>query len=595
MKKTYFSLLGILFSILCFSQDLSIAHLNPPNEISSSYINSLGEQTIIYGAEPNNFNGEVILFTHGYTSTSGTFLLNNSMYSKAYQAGYKTAFVSTTRGDGMWENGAILAEAISVIKRHYNQKMYIVAHSNGGKASEVALFHHNKKRFVKKVISLGTPFFGTPIADLSQQWWFNWLWQTTGLNEGAATSTTYYCQEVVRPYMDNLASNRAAKFKSLGTWGWNHGNGLSAVAAFSSGVLLLANNAGDNDGITPYSSAIRPGASVILENDGSSAGHFDHFDLSEGDHSWERFILPNLNTSSNSRIHQSESTETKPYTVRSDYQISASENSYESILLDQGKSTGEITIITAGKDKKITFPKSKAITLSEQENTQRFHLTNNSSVRKLSLKGKGKYVAILKQTGGPIAIYTHEKTQNKLRINMEQLEKNWGKDIQVRAIINKTNNLQGATLNENSIAVKFTKGKRNDYYLDTQQYKKGIYTIYITIENPKYFRRNIVSGFSIGSLEIENKPENTFIHQEKPNANVSHNPIQENSTITVPNKENILRVEIYNVMGLQVLSKEFSKAESSISTNTIFQGLPEGWYFITIETDSIKYNIKVRK
>ena len=97
----------IVFSKTILSQDLNEVHLDPPENITPSITETIEQSTIHYGATPQNYNGEVILFTHGFSALTQLYFSNNKFYEQAYNDGYQVAFVSTTRGDGMWKNGEI--------------------------------------------------------------------------------------------------------------------------------------------------------------------------------------------------------------------------------------------------------------------------------------------------------------------------------------------------------------------------------------------------------------------------------------------------------------------------------------------------------
>ncbi|MBG9831823.1 esterase/lipase family protein, partial [Bacillus wiedmannii] len=104
----------------------------------------------------------------------------NTMYNLAYDAGYQTAFVQLYDAAGTgsvspWTNGKLLAEKLEAISQHFGKKVNIIAHSKGGIDTQAALVQYGAHRFVDKVITLGSPHYGTHLADLSYSWWAGWL------------------------------------------------------------------------------------------------------------------------------------------------------------------------------------------------------------------------------------------------------------------------------------------------------------------------------------------------------------------------------------------------------------------------------------
>ena len=146
-----FILLSITLTIN--AQNFIEKQLPSPNNLSNFFIGPLLTSTIHYGEKPSNFNGEVLLFNHGYIDLNQLFFTSNTFYKEAYNAGYHVVFVATTRGEGLWANGKLLAESIDIITNKYTvNALTIIAHSNGGKAAEAAMFTYNKKIRLKKYL-----------------------------------------------------------------------------------------------------------------------------------------------------------------------------------------------------------------------------------------------------------------------------------------------------------------------------------------------------------------------------------------------------------------------------------------------------------
>ena len=76
--------LCILFtSLTLFSQNFVEKKLPKPDNLSSLFIGPLLKSTIHYGAKPDNFNGKVTLFNHGYIDLNQLFFTNNTFYQEA--------------------------------------------------------------------------------------------------------------------------------------------------------------------------------------------------------------------------------------------------------------------------------------------------------------------------------------------------------------------------------------------------------------------------------------------------------------------------------------------------------------------------------
>ncbi len=494
----------VLYSNLLFSQSFVEKQLPTPDNLSSLFIGPLIRSTIHYGATPNNFNGEVILFNHGYIDLNQLFFTNNTFYQEAFDAGYQVVFVATTRGEGMWRNGELLAESIDKICNKYNvSDLNIIAHSNGGKASEVAMYAHNKNSKVKRVFALGTPYWGTFLADISQQWWFNWIWRHTGLNEGSATSTTYYCRNVVRPYFDNHPNNDPSKFYIVGGSGFASGHTILAPLMFTSGAILYTRE-GTNDGVASYNSTLRPNGNFLFAK---NELRLDHIDVALGQYVWN-YIEPILSGSSSRNFSESHNSINKNTEVSSDYQIVHSENSYDQLKLDAHNSKGRLVVFHPSKKESFQLESSiKDIKVNEficskKQSSFDDHVSSydiTSQRRNVTLSSNDKYVAYLHQPNGVIMIYDYSASSNNLSINFTNV-KTPISSTKVTAVISRTSDLMGNKISERTY-VKTLKFNDNDesFVLNTSNFDKGTYSVYISASHED-FKRNIISGFTIGKL-----------------------------------------------------------------------------------------------
>src|SRR2546423_12379851 len=138
---------------------------------------------IFYGAvPPDGADGPVLVFVHGLQGKASDWWLNNDMYSSAYAAGYRTAFVSlnadNTPNNAPWaQNAVVLKGLFPKIAAHFTTPhFYVVAHSKGGLDVQAALLTPDRTALdpatfpiVKAVFLLATPNQGTALAD----WAFN--------------------------------------------------------------------------------------------------------------------------------------------------------------------------------------------------------------------------------------------------------------------------------------------------------------------------------------------------------------------------------------------------------------------------------------
>lgn len=248
----------------------STQQLPAPNQLSPFFLGSVSESAIYYGdASQANPNKPVVVFVHGFIDLANLwFAPGNSMYKKFHDRGHRTVFVAMSRGEGMWYNGEMLSYMLDDITAHYGvNDVVIVAHSNGGKASEVAMFQHGKYQKVNRVLALGTPFRGTGLADIAELQGLSWIVNLIGLGGGTSTSTTYYMEQVARPILDALPNNQAQKFVNFGAWGYANGGTILAPTMYAGGNILNLMGAGPwnggNDGVTPYYSSSRPGGTQM--------------------------------------------------------------------------------------------------------------------------------------------------------------------------------------------------------------------------------------------------------------------------------------------------------------------------------------------
>lgn len=199
-----------------------------------------------YGAVPaGSGTRPVLLFVHGWNSDATTWSGINDMEAKVAGAGYRAAFLDVYADRTMWDNGPIISGAVDQVKAHFpGAGVVLVCHSKGGVDGQTALVYYGASTKVDRLITLGTPHRGTPLADLAWSSWAGWL---TGLlgskNEGNRVLQTGYMASF-RSQTDAKPESRAvptftAGGTKAGPWFSSYWYGGIAIGRTSDGVVPL--------------------------------------------------------------------------------------------------------------------------------------------------------------------------------------------------------------------------------------------------------------------------------------------------------------------------------------------------------------------
>jgi pimeloyl-ACP methyl ester carboxylesterase len=157
----------LVFAVLLFTFCLALIAQPPlpqPDAVQGN---------IWYGAiPPNGAQAPLLVFIHGLGGTANYFWINNDMYTDAYNAGYRTAFISMNADNSPGNNtiavnGIVVKNTIPTVARHFaTRKMYLIGHSKGGLDLQFAMANYPAIRaLVKAVFTLGTPNQGSQMAD----------------------------------------------------------------------------------------------------------------------------------------------------------------------------------------------------------------------------------------------------------------------------------------------------------------------------------------------------------------------------------------------------------------------------------------------
>lgn len=607
MKKFLFLCL-LIISGKFFTQQLPYATLPKPHLLSLNYLNSLLENNILYGSTPPNFNGKTILFTHGFIGSTESLLIGNSMYKEAYNAGYKTAFVATSRLKGDWENGEILSRAIDQVGNQLNANtMTIIGHSNGGKAADVALLEYQKINKIDKVITLGTPHWGTQLADFINYPAWSWITGALGLGTGSQLSTTYYCETYFRPYMDNHPLNQPQKFYSLGAWGYTRLTGLFSPIIIPAGTAIAALGGGKNDGVTPFYSSTRPGAKQLM-TDTDLRGYINHIDIMEGAYVWDEAIKPVLdglvvNTGVSGRSLQTESREFKAV---SNYQVISSEepenlqlskdarNIQFEIITKNSNASVDITDPITGKALRQIRPETK-----DDRNTENHLLSSNYSLenRQVKLNSTSEFIAVVKDGIDNPMEYKVIKENGKtyLEISFPKLTSGELDKVVIKSSVYRISGLKGERGKEKSVNVKFNL-QDNRFLADVSNEEAGVYSIRLNARIGNNTKRTLLSGFVV-STEGNNVDNAVESGKKDQVFALDTNPVVENSKLVSKTElTGNISVKIYNYAS-KLMNEHTVKAkgEKNIELGRYTKDLAKGNYVVIIDYKNTKQSIKFIK
>jgi pimeloyl-ACP methyl ester carboxylesterase len=563
---------------------------------------------ILYGATPPNYNGKTILFTHGFIGSTESLLIGNSMYKEAYTAGYKTAFVATSRLKGDWENGEILSRAIDQVGNHLNTNtMTIIAHSNGGKAADVALLEYQKINKINKVITLGTPHWGTQIADFANYPGLEWITGALGLGTGSQLSTTYYCETYFRPYMDSHPLNQPQKFYSLGAWGFSRPLGLLSPVIIPAGTTIAALGGGKNDGVTPFYSSTRPGAKQLM-TDTDPRGYINHVDIMEGIYVWDEAIKPVLdgqvvNTGVSGRTTQSENKELKAV---SNYQLVSSEEP-ESLQLSKDAKNVQFEIITKNSNASvdITDPMTgKAFRqirpeIKDNRNAENHLLSSNYTLenRPIKLNSNSEFIAVVQDGIDNPMEYKVVKENGKtyLEISFPKLTSDDLDKVVLKSSAYRVSGLKGEGVKEKSVNVKFNL-QDNKFLADVSNEESGVYSIKLNAQIGNGIKRALLNGFVVSTVGNDVNKTVESVKKDLVFA-LDGNPVIESSKLVSGTElRGNVSVKIYNYASK--LMNEYTvkaKGERNIELGKYTKGLGKGNYVVIVDYNNTKESIKFIK
>ena len=244
------------------------------------------DQHIFYGDVPSGgARAPVLIFVHGLHGIAADWFTDNDMYWSAFNARYRTAFVSlnpdNTRNDeGIAHNAAVLEAAIRTIVGHYDApQVYLIGHSKGGVDIQAAMLYPTIPSLVRAVFTISTPNSGTELAD----WAF-------GPGRDVAEKLGLLTEGVFAMRTSAMADFRAladpvlrASGVPFFTMAGNHSLG-HPITAITGDVLRLLVPGQPNDGLVPL------GRSVLPQEYATDLGGIstNHFYIDAGLQSWSK-------------------------------------------------------------------------------------------------------------------------------------------------------------------------------------------------------------------------------------------------------------------------------------------------------------------
>ena len=250
---------------------------------SKSFVYNIGQ--IVHGSLPTGISsgtGYVIVFVHGMTNKMSDFWTynKNTISSIAANAGFANCFVNLDPNGSIQTNALALTQQLKQITTVYNSnKCILICHGKGGLDAEGAIYYNNADIYIDRVITLGTPFWGSVVSDALYDTMLRFK-----LPDSWKTSAQY-----------NLQTNEIVKFRKLYDTSIKNtpfycvgGTGADTSDAFEQGTMKLFLNAiGSNDDSVILKTTQRPKCVVI-----ASLPYY-HDELAQGTKIWN-FISPFL-------------------------------------------------------------------------------------------------------------------------------------------------------------------------------------------------------------------------------------------------------------------------------------------------------------
>ena len=283
VTKLALSGLLALFLVAGMSVFSGAAFAAPPDPQPLPATGNCYRDNIFYGAvPPGGQNSPVLVFVHGYSGLAIDWWLrmppyfDNDSYERAYNAGYRTAFVNLnvdpaaancavarTPAKSVIYNGYVLGQQLAAITQYYGvAKVDLVAHSKGGIDSQSAILWFGGAARVRNVFTLSTPHQGSLLADLlwsPQGAALGWL---LGRRDDGTWSIRTGPMQLYRSIADvSTVDDSIHYYSAAGTEWRNGGTALGLTGAW----LEAQPTGGINDGAVTVNSTYLPYATVLFQ------------------------------------------------------------------------------------------------------------------------------------------------------------------------------------------------------------------------------------------------------------------------------------------------------------------------------------------
>lgn len=620
MEKSYAIICWLFVALLSFTsvKGQHLFHLSDPHgkvTVSEDFVADRATDVgaIYYGSVPSGSNNKpVLVFIHGYSSEASTWWDGNDMYSKAFYAGYRTAFVSVNPDKSMWDNGQLFRNMLQTITNHYGvSKVVVVAHSKGGVDTDAALIHYGGWQLVDRVVTLSTPHFGTPLADLAQNGWVWWLSAVFGqFNDATYILQTGY-MNYFRSITDTHPNNAQVDFRTIGAWGYG---GILLVPGWYLNANGGGKSAGGNDGVVPFYSSKRPASAVLLGGYGDSRSNLDHFEVNKGSNVWN-FVADQLPSGSFRETEQFPEVKIdyNPLeTIRSSSQVLSADRGTRSFSVETN--AGKVVIRISQFDEKdeiqLIYPNGKREMVSVKR-VKEGGLTDVEKVIEINapaggtyqLDSKKPYVAVITTEAGLSAsLKTGLKGTKRVFTSGEIIE--MSVSLENRDGLVATDFATGtitlvSDLEGNPV------GDSNSYVLDFEQDSQsmktsvagilapGVYNLMVQAESGGV-QKTVISSFAV----VANR-NSDFIEKgigfevESP----FPNPFSVSTTLQFTNYErSTFQMKVYTVTGKLVFVQtlgELEKGKHQAKWEQSDQNLYNGLYFIELSNGKEKVTKRV--
>ena len=338
MKLLYTFIFTFLINTILSAQTITTSIIKPPAQLRCNEVPAKLNNVVFGAVPPNSADKPVVVYVHGWFDNGfAWFMAKNKWYENSYNQGYRTAFFFHSVSDEFEANGKVIAEMIRKTCQHYNTRSVIaVCHSKGGYDMDYALYNENIWDSVQGVITLSTPYYGAPIADLIAFPLFRSVLEIIPIvgpifqGKGTYQMQTAYMAGVVRPMIDNHPNNNPAKFHCFAAHGFDHPTVLPSAISddilkvvfpdyrpacidipgfgnFASSLMSTfmnitgviskvvqvqdkynnpSKNTNFSDGLAPYYSSLRPGSTVISQPPPAQQSYLNHIDVLLSSYTW---------------------------------------------------------------------------------------------------------------------------------------------------------------------------------------------------------------------------------------------------------------------------------------------------------------------